>query len=393
MVFDPDGSEVDWIVGYDPPADKFQGLIETILKGEGTFKSLSAAYAKDPRNVATVFGLGRKWSDRYDAAKASEKFKEVLALDPDGKMGTTAYLNNEKVSFTQYAEFNLGQSALRTRQGNPDPAPLLAFVKKYPEGAMVRDAYVNLAMAYFGRSAPKADAAKFFEDYTNRFPKDFTANNDWVRRILQDKEPLDKGLELAQKGVDLARGPDRTAAFQSLGQVYLAKGDKAKAAEAAESLIRAEEERLKHPDMDRGMMVVTSSGGPGAGGYTYLLTAARILIDAGQKDRALAVFGPEFLKQHMGDAPVLSGYASFWSGQSLNLGSALAAAKKSVQLAPDPYRGWMTLSQVQLKLKNYDEALRAAEKALALAPAQPPVIKDNIKKSIDQIKTAQAEKK
>jgi tetratricopeptide (TPR) repeat protein len=393
MVFDPDGSEVDWIVGYDPPADKFQGVIEKILKGEGTFKSLSEAYAKDPKNVATVFELGRKWSDRYDAAKATEKYKEVLALDPDGKMGTTAYLNNENVPYTQYAEFKLGQSALQTRQGKPDPAPFLAFVKKYPEGAMVRDAYINLAMVYFGRSAPKADAAKFFEEFTNRYPKDFTASNDWVRRILQDKEPLDKGLELAQKGVDLARGPDRTAAFQSLGQVYLAKGDKAKAAEAAESLIRTEEERLKHPDAGRGMMIVTSSGGPGAGAYTYLLTAARILIDADQKERALAVFGPEFLKKHMEEGAVLSGYASFWSGQSLNLESALAAAKKAVELTPDAYRSWMTLSQIQSKLKNYDDALRAAEKALALAPAQPPMIKDNLKKSIEQIKMAQTEKK
>jgi hypothetical protein len=46
-----------------------------------------------------------------------------------------------------------------------------------------------------------------------------------------------------------------------------------------------------------------------------------------------------------------------------------------------------------MKIKSYDEALRAAEKALALAPAQPPMIKDNLKKSIEQIKAAQAEKK
>jgi len=392
MFFDPDGSEVDWIVGYDPPADKFQASIEKIIKGEGTFKSLSAAYAKDPKNVGTVFELARKWSDRYDTAKATEKYKEVLALDPDGKLGMTTY-NEAKVSYTQYAEFNLGQSALQTRRSKPDPALLLAFVKKYPEGAMVRDAYARLAMVYFGRSAPKAEAAEFFEEYTARYPKDFMATNAWVRRILQDKEPLDKGLELAQKGVDLAQGPTRTNALQSLAQVYLAKGDKAKAGEAAEALIKAEEERLKHPDAGRGMLVVTSSGSPGAGAYTYRLTAARIFIDADQKERATAVFGPAFLKEHMNETAVLSGYASFWSGQSLNLDSALVAAKKGVELSPDAYRGWMTLSQIQMKLKQYDEALRAAEKALALAPAQPPMIKDNLKKSIEQIKTAQAEKK
>jgi hypothetical protein len=60
-----------------------------------------------------------------------------LALDPDGKMGTTEY-QKEKVSYTQYAEFNLGSSALRTRP--PDATPLLGFVKKYQESAMLKAA-------------------------------------------------------------------------------------------------------------------------------------------------------------------------------------------------------------------------------------------------------------
>lgn len=392
MVFDPDGSEVDWILGYDPPADKFQEQIEKILKDQGTFKALSAAYAKDPKNAAAVFGLARKWGDRYNMEKAVELFKQVLVLDPDGKAGTTDY-NGTKVSYAQYAEYQIGLSALQVRQGKSDPAPLLAFIKKYPEGNMVRDAYTRLAAAYYGRSAPKAEAAKFFEEYTSRYPQDFMANNAWVRRILQDKEPLDKAVDLALKGVDLAQGPMKMSAFQSLAQVYLAQGDKAKAAEAAESMIKMEEERLKNPDAGKIIMAMPAGGGPGAGSSTYLLNAARIFMMADQKDRALAVFGPDFLKKHMEDVSALSGYAAFWLGQSLNLESAMAAAKKSVELTPDAYRGWTTLSQIAMKIKSYDEALRAAEKALALAPAQPPMIKDNLKKSIEQIKAAQAEKK
>jgi cytochrome c-type biogenesis protein CcmH/NrfG len=75
------------------------------------------------------------------------------------------------------------------------------------------------------------------------------------------------------------------------------------------------------------------------------------------------------------------------------LDSALLAAKKTVELVPEGYREWSTLSQVLMKRKAYDEALKAADKALALAPTQPPNLKDNIKKTIDQIKAAQAEKK
>jgi cytochrome c-type biogenesis protein CcmH/NrfG len=80
-------------------------------------------------------------------------------------------------------------------------------------------------------------------------------------------------------------------------------------------------------------------------------------------------------------------------GQGKNLESALEAAKKSVALTPGAYTGWNNLSQVNLKLKKYDDALKAAEKALEIAPAQPAQIKDNIKKSIEQIKAAALDKK
>jgi len=45
-----------------------------------------------------------------------------------------------------------------------------------------------------------------------------------------------------------------------------------------------------------------------------------------------------------------------------------------------------------LKQKKYDDALKAAEKALEIAPAQPPQIKESIKKRIEAIKAAQEKK-
>ena len=89
---------------------------------------------------------------------------------------------------------------------------------------------------------------------------------------------------------------------------------------------------------------------------------------------------------------MLTRYVQFWAQQGTNLESALAAAKKVVELSPDSYGSYTTLSGVYQKMKNYGEALKASEKALSLAPAQPPQIKETIQKSIDAIK-ANAEKK
>jgi tetratricopeptide (TPR) repeat protein len=359
-------------------------MLEKMMGGTETYKSLTAAYAKNPKDVAVIFKLAQKWSDRYDDAKSQEKYKELLALDPDGKMGMTEY-QKEKVSYTQYAEFNLGSSALRTRP--PDPTPLLVFVKKYPESAMLKAAYSGLS-GYFGRTAPKEEALKFFEEYTARYPQDPLALGAYVRRIIQDKDNLDKGLQLALKAVDLSQARGKLAMLQSLAQVYLLKGDKAKAAETAEQI-------LKLGSAGAVMVIPAVAAGsepppiPLAADMSAM-NAARIFVQADRLDRALEVYGPEYLAKNMDKARAVSAYASFWAGQNNNLESALEAAKKAVELTPDAYNSWNTLSQINLKLKKYDEALKAAEKAVETAPSEQ--MKNIFRKQIDQIKAAQEKK-
>jgi tetratricopeptide (TPR) repeat protein len=379
-----DGSEIDWAVGYDPPAENFQEMLEKMIGGIETYKSLTAAYAKNPKDIATIFKLAQKWSDRYDDAKSQEKYKELLALDPDGKMGTTEY-QKEKVSYTQYAEFNLGSGALGIQP--PNPAPLLAFVKKYPESAIVKNAYRGLS-GYFGRRAPKEEAAKFFEEYTARYPQDPMALGAYVRRIIQNKDNLDRGLQLALKAVDLSMDSGKLGALQNLAQVYLLKGDKAKAAETAEQI-------LKLGSAGAAMMIPAMPAGstpppipPTADMST--MNAARIFVQADKLDRALEVYGPEYLAKNIDKARAVSAYATFWAGQNNNLESALEAAKKAVELTPDAYNSWNTLSQINLKLKKFDEALKAAEKAVETAPSEQ--LKNIFRKQIDQIKAAQEKK-
>ena len=57
------------------------------------------------------------------------------------------------MSYTQLAEFNIGGAGLSARP--PDPAAMQAFIKKYTEGVIVRDAYQRLSGAYYLRTAPE----------------------------------------------------------------------------------------------------------------------------------------------------------------------------------------------------------------------------------------------
>ena len=65
--------------------------------------------------------------------------------------------------------------------------------------------------------------------------------------------------------------------------------------------------------------------------------------------------------------------------------------RKAVELSsnanPNAYNGWYALSSVLLAKKDYDAALKAAEKTVDLADD---VFKDYYRKNIEKIKAAQA---
>jgi tetratricopeptide (TPR) repeat protein len=367
-MLDPDGSEVDWFVGYGPPPEKYKDQIDLALRGVDTYKSLAAKYAKDPNDVATIFGLGRKQSRRYDQAKAAEFYNMVLALDPEGKRGTTDF-EGEKVSFTQYAEFSMAYLALIGRPQSP--APFHEFVKKYPDGLMVREAYDRLSNYYYLRQAPKDDAAKFFAEFTGRFPKDPLALDAWMSRIIADQGPYELGIELGRKAIGLMAGTPRPRVTLNLAQIYLTSGNRAKAIETAD------------------LALTQAAGTEAAEGIAP--TAATLYWRADAKDKALAAYGPAYAKEAWDSASLLVRYASFWSAQKgVNQESALQAAKRATELQPDLVPAWSALSDLHLTAKNFAEALKAAEKAYEIAA--PGRMKESLQKKIDQIKKLSLEK-
>jgi tetratricopeptide (TPR) repeat protein len=134
---------------------------------------------------------------------------------------------------------------------------------------------------------------------------------------------------------------------------------------------------------------------PASQWYT-LSTVAGIYNKLKKPEKALAVFGPEFIKSHGDDQNILSSYASFWSRQGANLDSALEAARKSVALTSDYYNNYI-LANLLFKLNKYQEALPYAEKAVELAKAMaakyPGFTTQQYDKLVKDIKDALAKEK
>jgi tetratricopeptide (TPR) repeat protein len=343
--------------------------------------------------------LARKYADRNDLAKAAEKYKEVIALDPDGKAGRyTMEYANISVPYTEYAEYSIATQNMYGKK--PDLEPVKGFIKKYPESKLVKVAYRDMGY-YYGQMAPKEEADKFFAEYTAKYPHDARAADMWLARIVKDKNPLDPGAPLVDKIGELTNDYPVPDMNQDIAGFYLLKGDRAKAEEVygtafiggkvsgfANDLMSYANFWIEQKANQESAVAMAELAYKLQPDNAYIMRQlATIYIKTNKEDKALAAFGPEFIRGKGDDANTLYGYAFFWANQGKNLESALDAAKKAVALKPGTNYYWSTLSDIYLKLKNYPEALKAAEKAVELTEAP---YQDRMKQKVEAVKKAQA---
>jgi len=244
----------------------------------------------------------------------------------------------------------------------------------------------------------------------SKFPDDKNALSGYVERIVRDKEPVDKGIALAEKLKEITGYPQNPEVQQNLAQLYVLKGDPAKADEefgkdyidgyvsnavyALTGYASFWVEQNKNLDSVEAAADLAAKLKPDQ--WYTLSQVAGIYGKLNKTDKALALFGPEFAKKNWGDDGILSSYAAFWQRQGTNLDDAAAAAKKSVELAPDYYNNNI-LGQILFKQKKYAEALKAAEKAVELV--KPMAVKyegfpvQQYEKLVKDIKDAMAKEK
>ena len=379
LILDKDGIAVDWLVSYSPPADTFLERLQKSLRGEDTYRSLSALYAKDPKNVETVFKLALKYDEILSTqAKAADLFKQVVALDPEGKAGAYAVRYPKAVvPYAEYAEYILARKVALGQK--PDPAPMKAFIARHAASPLVKSAY-SYAAYYYGYQAPKDEAAKFFEEYAAKYPDDPAVLGSYVQRIIRDKEPIDKGLTLAEKVKELTSYNPSPYDSESLAQLYALKGDAEKVKETfgpdyisdqvtslAYLLVTYTQfwlERNENLDSAEEMAGAARRLLPDD---DYVIQAAAALYQkTGKVEKALETYGPAYAAKVADNPSSLYSYGYFWNRAGTNLDSAVEAVKSSNAAEPAYYK-FDVLAQLLIKTKDYAGAVKAAEQAVALA--------------------------
>lgn len=357
--------EIDWIYGYRAPPEKFHEKVLKVLQGVDTFKSLSVWYARDPKNVSSIIKLAKKYEDRFNDEKALDLYKEIVAIDPEGKMGMTEY-KKDKVTCTEFAEFSIGQAALYSRGSKRNPEPIKAFVRKYPESKILRDAYLRLA-SYYYMSPDSDEAFKFLEDVVEKYPDDPRFRDYYASRAVRFKENIDRGIEMAEQ----IRTFDYTRNAYNRARLYSLKGDQAMletvyGKEFIENQVTNWGYNLmsyvnfwkgqKKNMESAGEMIETAVRLDPDNAY-FRRTAATFYLEAGKQEKALEIFGPEFAKSIQDNASSLMSYASFWTGKKQNTDSALSAMETALKLSPDDAYIVQSAASISIKQGKPERAL------------------------------------
>ena len=363
LFLDGDGNEVDWIYGYAAPPAKFHEKVLKVQKGEDTFRVLGARLSADPKNVPLMMQVARKYENRFVNDKALALYKEILALDPEGRAGTTDY-NETAVPCADYADF---QIALADGNKAEDPAPFLAFAARRPTSPLAREAYRRCSYLFLtGRN--KDEAFKFFEDGLAKYPNDPLLTFYYLQRIVRDRDNLDRGLALAREAglySSLSNMIPRLAA-----QIRVLKGD-ADSAEAAygpdyvDGLLSNTVSSLQgyaqfwagqNKNMDSALKAVDLAMDLQPDNAYTAYSAAGFYIRAALPEKADAVYGPAYAEKHKDDAQALALYASFWSQQKKHPES-VSAAEAAVRLKPDDPNILQMAARALIAWDKKDQAL------------------------------------
>lgn len=297
-----DGTEIDRIVGYSAPPEKFEEKITQTLNSPETMLALTEAFTKDPGNAELILKIAQKYERGYNTAQAAVYYEKLLAVPEKAKTMTVPFRSGAtliNVSAYEYVRYSTGRS---------DPAKLSAFIEEFPNSPLKETAINTLASLIFNPRTKDEALLKTGEALLDKYPNSLALVNAYVRYCVSTKSNVDRGVSVANR-------------------YYKTGTDK--------------------------------------NDVTFLPNYADLLLLKGDEKTAKNVFGDNFVKANQSNAASLNRYATYWTTKEKNLDSALKAAKKVTELdnrAPS----WHTQALVYMKMGKLQDALKCEETAVKL---------------------------
>lgn len=195
---DGNGDEIDRIIGYLPVKD-FLPSMKDIVNGKNTTKSLQAKLKENPNDAEANYRLGKKLLESGNTQEAKECMQKVINADPSNNAGWT---DNAELITAQIAGGKEG---------------ILAFISKYPESELRKDALIFLAETTLENNDYET-GEKYYKELFEKYGKNdedinFNYGNFLLSKIygITKKENISKednlkGIEYANNCLEYVKG-------------------------------------------------------------------------------------------------------------------------------------------------------------------------------------------
>ncbi len=130
LVAEPDGTEIDRLVGYGDltPVKNFKSKLEKLLKSDDTLLNLRKILKNDPFNMEILAKLVKKYNKNEFYIKVSELCERIISIPDKSKNHNFPYgKNGENISLYEYAKYVL-------TLGEPERS--LDFAAEFPKSSM-----------------------------------------------------------------------------------------------------------------------------------------------------------------------------------------------------------------------------------------------------------------
>ena len=302
LIAESNGSEIDRIIGFQPPGEKFKDDLEKLITNEESFKNLSSIYEKDPKNLKNAIKLLRKYQDNVNYDKMVEVNKGLLDSPKKLKKMEVPYGKDDaKVTAYEYSHCIEILS---------DYNKAVPFIDEFQNSAMLDNVF-KIMSRHLYRAENKEEVYAVYNKLFKMFPNDYNLVYPYIRFSVGKETNAERAAQIAGAYYNANKDDMNSRMLNMYASLLLAIGKD-----------------------DEAMKVY---------GAEY---AAKVIEDEKK-------------------ASELNAYSWFWAGKGKNLESALKAAEISLKLKDDA-NTWDTLSMVYWKMGDHEQALKAEKTALEM---------------------------
>lgn len=245
MVVTADGREIDRVLGYDPPPEKFKDKLEETYTSEYTLLNLTLALEKNPSDIEVLARLTEKYRSNYAFEQMTE-YSEKILKEPDQAKQIMLPFGKDSSDVSAY-ELAMYASTFS------GPDAVVAFANEFPQSSYLDGVFRDYWRALLNKDQQEKALASF-DELNEKFPGNESLVGSYLAYCSRSQKDYDRGIALADEVYRAKAGKVDLNFASSYAGLLLEKGDLKKVQSIEKELVKNNPGQEKNIQMQLGFL-------------------------------------------------------------------------------------------------------------------------------------------